>query len=214
MGCGFRLFPLLALFTLASLLPVSLAESVKIPDTVTTIYPVTTGVLHPPAKPMARVLVWGSHSSPAMTTAIKATNEILQKVGMTIIERKSPLLRPQKQGPPPRRGDNWEAEILKAGKDVGVDHVVFVDTTDRLVPEETARSSTASLYDERVSVRAVGVETGKVVFEGTARWSHPIESPGQHIRELTAYAIARAICLPEKWEEPSEANNGRGRCRH
>lgn len=192
----------------AGTFPVSLSASAE-----HLVYPRTTGELQRPEKPLARILVWGNSSAPATATAVETTKEILQEVGFTILDRETLPAGLQERAKRIRSIDEQRAELLQLGKDAGADHVVVVETADLLVPAETTRSRAAALHDERVTVKAMGTDTGNVVFRGSAWWAHPVENPGQRVRLLTYYAIARAICLPEKWEEPSEVNHGKGGCR-
>lgn len=182
-------------------------------DSAITIYPVTTGQSSPPARPIASVLVLGLQSNPSTTAAIAAAKEVFHRGGVTIIEQAPPRSPKPAHGPHVQKTDAVDAELLAFGKTAGADHLILLDVTDTLVLDNSGRSLTEYLHDEHVLIRGIDVETGAVVLEGTARWSQPVERPGQYIRQLTAFAIARALCLPEKWEEASADNNGRGKCR-
>ncbi|HXF91321.1 MAG TPA: hypothetical protein VNK46_01085 [Nitrospiraceae bacterium] len=157
--------------------------------------------------------MWGNSSTPATTTAVETTKEILREAGFTILARETLPANLRERAQRIRSLDEQRVELLQLGKDAGADHVVVVETADLLVPAETTGNRAAVLHDERVTVKAMGTDSGNVVFRGSAWWAHPVEHPGQRVRLLTYYAIARAICLPEKWEEPSEANHGKGGCR-
>jgi len=182
-------------------------------ETVVSIYPVTSGISRPPATPLSRVVILGTQNSPSLTAAIAAAKDIFQRGGLTIIDE-TPA-RPSKENQGPQLPDRQDSDVaLRAiGKEAGADHILVLEITDTLVLDSVGEMTNRYLHDERVSVRGVGVESGLVVLEGTAGWSQPIERAGEHIRELTAYAIARALCPTEKWEEASARNNGRGRCR-
>ncbi len=182
-------------------------------DRVIAIYPVTTGTSHAPSTPISRIVVVSAQTGASVSAALAAARDVFQRGGMTVIDRALPSWPGDTQGPQrpgQKRGDQG---FLAFGKSVGADHVVVLEITDTLILDKQKSVANTYLHDERISVRGIGVETGTVVLEGTARWSQPIVRAGDHVRELTTYAIARAICTPEKWVEASAANNGRGRCR-
>lgn len=198
---------LLFLPTLSSAKPPAASE------TVVSIYPVTSGISRPPATPLSRVLILGTQTNPSLTVAIAVAKEIFRRGGITIVDEAPSRQLKENLGPRLRDRRDSDATLRVIGKEAGADHVLVLEVTDTLVLEKDGQMKNGYLHDERVSVRGVGVESGLVVLEGTARWSQPIERAGDHIRELTAYAIARAVCAPDKWVEASAANNGRGRCR-
>jgi len=191
----------------------SSAELPAVTETVVSIYPVTTGIAHPTVTPITRVLILGSQQNSSVTATIASAREVFRRGGIAIVEASSPTSSKEDLGPHVLERQDSDMRLRAIGKEAGADHIFVLEITDRLVLEKEGRLKTSYLHDERVSVRGVGVETGLVVLEGTARWSQPIEHAGEHIRELTAYAVARALCSAEKWEEGSAGNNGRGRCR-
>lgn len=182
-------------------------------DRVVPIYPVTTGRSQAPDTPITRVLVLSTHTGASVSDALVAAQDIFRLGGISVLEKSRSIGQAETQGPHRRETADTTAAFLDDGRSVGADHVVLVEVTDTLVMDRHRTGNTIYLHDERVLVKGIGVKTGRMVFEGTARWSQPIERTGDHIRELTKYAIARAICAPEKWVEASTANNGRGRCR-
>ena len=192
---------------------INLAGPPAATETVVSIYPVTSGIARPSATPLLRVLILGTQANPSLTAAIAAAKDIFRRGGVTIVEEASLLPLKENLGPRSRDRQDLDVRLRAMGKEAGADHILVLEITDTLVLEKGGQLKDSYLHDERVSVRGVGVESGSVVLEGTARWSQPVERAGEHIRELTAYAIGRALCPPEKWEEASARNNGRGRCR-
>lgn len=177
------------------------------------IYPVTTGSSYAPSTPLARVVIASTQTGPSAAAAVEAAKDVFRRGGITVIEPSSAGARPaERHGSPTERAGRDHA-FLALGKQAGADHVVIVEVTDTLVLDHQRSVGRTYLHDERVAVRALGVNNGAVVLEGTARWSLPIERAGDHMRELTAYALARALCPPDKWVEASAFNRGRGRCR-
>jgi hypothetical protein len=182
-------------------------------DRVLTIYPVTSGTFRSSDRPISKVVVLAMQTGPSIDAVRAAAKEVFVRGGITVIDQ-TPSSRPGgTHGPATQDRSNADPSILALGKRAGADHIMLLEVTDTLVLEAGALSGTAYLHDERVSVTGLSVNTGRIVLEGTARWSQPIERAGQHIRELTTYAIARAICTPADWVEASEVNHGRGKCR-
>ncbi|WP_145976268.1 hypothetical protein [Nitrospira moscoviensis] len=179
-------------------------------EQVLAIYPVTSSITHAPDTAISKVVILSAQRNPSAMTAVAAAKDLFRRGGVTVIDKAPPAAITEAQGPPRPDQKPKDNPFLTFGKDIGADHVIVVEVTDALVPNKTGAGH---LHDERVSVKGIGVKTGTVALEGTARWSQPIERAGEHVRELTAYAIARAICAPERWVEASAANNGRGRCR-
>jgi len=204
---------LLAGCALVFLSTLSSAKSPAAPETVVSIYPVTSGFVRPTATPLSRVLILGTQTNQSLTSAIAAAKEIFRRGGITIVDEPPVRSSKENQGSQLRDRQDSDMTFRAIGKEAGADHIVILEITDTLVLEKGGEMKKSYLHDESVSVRGVGVESGSVVLEGTARWSQPVEQAGAHIRELTAYAIGRAICPAEKWEEASARNHGRGRCR-
>lgn len=182
-------------------------------DRVITIYPVTTGTSRSSDRPISKIVVLAMQTGFSIEAARAAAKDVFQRGGMTVIDQTSSSGPGETQGSDPRDRSKAAPSLLALGKRAGADHLVLVEVTDTLVLDERSAGGTAYLHDERVSVTGLSVHTGMIVLEGTARWSQPIERAGQHMRELTTYAIARAICTPENWVEASASNHGRGKCR-
>jgi hypothetical protein len=181
-------------------------------ERVVSVYPVTSGSAHSPEQPLSKIVVVSPQTGGAAEAAVAAAREILERGGLTVLSRPRSSREFEQQGPRARTGSPADEGWLALGAKAGADHVVIVEVTDTLVLDGSAPSG-SYLHDERVSVRGIGVKRGTVALEGTARWSQPVEQAGKYLRELTIYAIARAICAPDKWVEASAFNQGRGRCR-
>lgn len=181
-------------------------------EDVLAVYPVTSGNSHSPEHPLSKILVVSPQAGRSVEAALAAARDVLRRGGLTVLDRSTSGQIPERQGPNPGTGSHLDAEWLTLGATAGADHVVIVEVTDTLILE-TKATSRSYLHHEQVSVRGIGTERGTLAFEGAAHWSQPMERAGEHVRELTIYAIARAICAPDKWVEPSAFNQGRGRCR-
>jgi hypothetical protein len=189
--------------------PTALASS----ETVVLIYPVTSGFARAPATSLSHVLILAAQSNASLAPAIATARDMFQRGGITVVDESAALPPQETVGPQLLDRQDPGTRFLARGKQAGADHVLVLEITDTLVLDRQAQTTKGYLHDERVSVRLLGVQSGSIVFEGTARWSQPIERAGDHIRELTAYAIGRALCPADKWEEASGINRGRGRCR-
>ena len=210
-GVWVRLYLILILLTV--LMPaLSVAAADRPVDGVITIYPVTTGMARSLDQPLSRIVVVSAQTGSSIDAAVAAAKDVLRRGGMTVLDIAQAPDHVGLQGPNTLGHSQTEAEFLALGKRAGADHIMLVEITDTLVVDDRAGGGRAYLHDERVAVRGLNVNRGTVVLEGTARWSDAIEPAGQHIRELTTYALARAVCAPNKWVEASAANNGRGRC--
>lgn len=194
---------------------ISTADSSSKSHQVIAIYPVTTGLSRPLATPISKIVVTSSQTGPSIAVALAAGKDVFHRGGLSVIEKTPSSSTRGTQGPQRRDHKHDDGGFLAFGKSVGADHVMLVEVTDTLVLDDRVplMNMKTYLHDERVSIKGIDVTTGTVVLEGTARWSQPVERAGEHIRELTTYAIARAICAPEKWVEASAVNDGRGRCR-
>ncbi|MGH7205269.1 MAG: CsgG/HfaB family protein [Nitrospiraceae bacterium] len=182
-----------------------------------TLYPVTNGS-HAPIDPAAkdkkwRFVVWSDHAGVA--NAIAAWT---QQVGHTVVERARlmEVFNEQKLRLTHTPDDN--ADVLRVGRLVGADRVIFADVTIR--PEAVSQayvgpygggSRSGTVYHLNVSVRAVNVETGEVRWSGTAYYPGPVTNPDQGAVYLAQSAIARALCPVEEgfeWVEPGSWSEG------
>ncbi len=161
-------------------------------------YPVTDGFQKSLPQRQARLVVWGSNP-----TANAAVTTWLQKLGLTIIERArlQQLLAGQRivltDAP------NDDAQMLHAAKLLGLEQVVYVDVLTvetgviRPLFNPPLTTSIAS-----VSVRGVQVETGEVVWSGTARYRNPVTEHDDYVVRLSCQALATAWGLRPPGEHP------------
>lgn len=165
-----------------------------------TVYPVTTGSHSTlekidPAKPR-RVVVWGNHSA-----VVNATTQYLQQGKLIVIERArlKQVLAEQKIRLTSTPDD--EADLLRVGRLLGADWIVFAEANITSAEERGAsvnayggESYARTVFHLSVSVRNVSVETGEIRWSGTATYPRPIRNPEQGLIYLTNSAIARATC--------------------
>jgi hypothetical protein len=171
-----------------------------------TIYPQTSGS-HAPAVAQAlatgqkaRFVVWATH--PAVAQQI---TEILVADGHTVVERGrlQAVFNEQKI----RLSHTPDEDVLRVGRLVGATQVIFAEVS----PLERGIGLFATVPPVRVLVRSVDVESGTVLWSGSAAYAEPTVNPEQGAALLAVVAISRATCLVERgavWEEYSAKGGG------
>jgi len=101
-----------------------------------------------------------------------------------------------------------DAQRLKVGKILGAGSIVFVETetsssqTSRtFVNQYGGGSSSETVTNASVSVRGVNVESGEVMWTGTAHYPQAINNPEADIVYLTQSAVLRGLCFAEAWND-------------
>lgn len=95
-----------------------------------------------------------------------------------------------------------EADLLRMGKLLGADQVIFA---------HSSHSNVSGGYLVRVQVRAIDVESADTLWDGVARITEPAEHLDQVLASLPQIAIYRALCPTEigfKWTEYGEKGTG------
>ena len=175
------------------------------------VYPVTTGshaVPGPDTKPVKSVVVWSNDAGVGNTLI-----SILQKFDVVVVERAQLQQVFKEQQIRLTHTSDDDADILRVGKLIGADRVVFAEASNREARFSSAsvnryggESSTGVVYHLRVAVRGVEVETGKIRWSGTASFPSAVNNPEQGLTALATVALVRAICPEEKgyvWVEHS-----------
>ena len=187
----------------------TLALTVMFSAGCTNVYPVSTGShskIEPvnPAKP-PRAVVWGNH--PAV---VDAATQTMQKMHVQVVERArlKEILNEQKVRLTNTSGD--EAELLKVGRLLGADQIVFADAAvnskevQRVVDSYGGLSQAETVYQLSVSVRNVSIETGELRWSGTATYPKPVTNRDEGLIDLTRHAMSHAVCPLENgytWDE-------------
>ena len=147
-----------------AVLPVALSACVIV-------FPTTDGFHHELPRPGTVVIVLGRH--PMSVT----TSQWLQKRGLVIVERARLEEVFKEQGLVLTYTPDREGDLLRVGQLVGAEQLVFTDH---------AGYSSAS-------IRAVDVQTGKVLWSGSAYWPDEVMgSPQEKLIRLTCQALATA----------------------
>jgi hypothetical protein len=162
-------------------------------------YPVTAGfhTIRLRSDQPVRVMVMGQHPF-----AIAEAQRFLAQIGAIVVERVGLDSMQAEQRLRLLQTADQEADLLKVGKLTGADHIVFVETTTK--PAQF-KISIIRHYALAVSVRGVDTETGRIIWQGNARYSAPVDESEFGLGSLTTWAIARALCKVERdeiWIEP------------
>jgi len=147
-----------------------------------------------------KYVVWGNHPG-----ANNAVMEELQRGGQVIVERAKLQQIFNEQRIRLTATPDSDADVLRVGKLVGADRVVFVEALDRgetmsgaYVNAYGGMSRSETVHHVSVSVRAVAVDTGEIVWSGRATTDRPINNPELALPKLAAAAMRRATCLVER----------------
>ena len=178
------------------------------------VFPVTSGSHAPaqPGRPPARqAVVWSNHPS-----AGKHLTALAQQVGLVVVEhaRVQQLLDEHKIRF--THGSDNDAHILRVGKLIGADRVIFVQVREKSIVGSQSYvnsyyggASSETVYHVSVMVRGVDVETGAIRWSGTARVPQIITNPEEAVGILVKVAAARALCPVEsgyQWKERTGQN--------
>lgn len=169
------------------------------------IYPQTFGS-HTPAVAQAlasgqtaRFVVWANH--PAVEQQIA---QILMADGHTVVERGrlQAVFNEQKL----RLSHTPDEDVLRVGRLVGATQVVFAE-----VSSLERGPGLSGFPPVRVMVRSVDVESGTVLWSGSAWYAESTRNPERSATFLAYAAIARATCRIEHgamWEEYTAHGGG------
>lgn len=165
-----------------------------------TLYPVSTGS-HAPFDPSTkekkyRFVIWSNHPGVTNTLTDMATQR-----GHRVVERARIAEVLNEQKVQLTHSSDESADVLRVGRLVGADMVVFAEATVRAAAYSNAyvgqyggAAQSGTVYHLSVSVRAVSVETAEVRWSGTSSYPGPINNPEQGLVQLTQSAVARALC--------------------
>lgn len=153
-----------------------------------TVYAKTDGAHNSTLKTNQRTVVWGKNEE-AMATAIAW----LQNKGFVLVERdrlqqvfneqRVQLTHSPEDGP----------KILRVGRILGADSVVFID--------DIIREDRYGGFHITVAVRGVNAETGEIEWSGSAVLPDSVTEPEGSVRRLTRLALDRALCPKGRWTE-------------
>jgi hypothetical protein len=164
-----------------------------------TIQPISEGFHNHIPEKGTRLVVWGNHES-----AVGAAVTWLQRKKMRLVERARILEVFKEQKIQLTHSSEDEGDILRVGRLLGADCVVFVDTTMRS-NERLARNQYGAAawieYHLSVTVRGVNVETSEILWSGSAQYPKGINNPESGMVFLTQNALGHAWCPEGKWTD-------------
>lgn len=164
-----------------------------------------------------RFVVWGNHAG-----ATHAAIELLQQAGHIVVERARLQEIFDEQKIRLTHTSDDDSRVLKVGRLVGAERVVFVEASDR--PEVVSgayvgpyggASQSSTVHQVSVAVRAIDVANGEVRWSGHSTLTQPITDPEFALPMLTKAAMQRAVCPLERgseWIEPTKS--GQWGCRN
>lgn len=143
------------------------------------------------------------------STKVKSgTVTLLQQGGLRIVERSRLQQVFEEQKIRLTYSTDDDSQILKAGKILGSDSIVFVETeisssqtSQAFVHQYGSESRSETVTNASVSVRGVNVETGEVMWTRTAHYPKPINNPEAGIIYLTRTAVMRGLCPAGAWND-------------
>lgn len=163
------------------------------------------------------VVVWGNHPA-----AVGPIVDLVQSQGNTVLERTRLQSVFDEQKIRLTHSSDDMADLLKVGKIVGADSIIFADVSHRaetrsgvyntpgailpmggmlLAVPPKSESYSETLHHISVAVRGVNVEDGTVRWSGSATVNQPVKNPDAAVGYLTNAAILRALCRVEKGYE-------------
>lgn len=173
------------------------------------IYPMATGSHEPLTDEQVKqgaqnrhtFVIWGQ---PPSAVAVLVTE--IQKGGHKVVERSRVQELLNEQRFRLTNTPDSEADLLRVGRLIGADRIIFVETTQSSStassayyhPQYGGGMNSQTLYNVSVSVRSVNVENGEIRWNGTAWYPSPINNPDQGVAFLTMTALHRAICPLER----------------
>ena len=144
--------------------------------------------------PQTRIVVWGNHPG-----AVGTATTWLLKRGLRVVERAKLQQLFNEQDIRLTHTPDDEANILRVGKILGAQTIVFVETkitsqefSETRVSAYYGRSASYTVYNVGLSLRGVEVETGEISWSGTAHFPEPAANVERGVVVLTCHALATA----------------------
>lgn len=170
------------------------------------IMPISNGSVSDLPEPSSSAVVWGQHKG-----SVGETVTLLQQMGVRIVERSRLQQVFDEQNIRLVHSTDDEAQLLRVGKILGAGSIIFVDveaTSSQVarafVNQYGGGSRTETVTNASVSARGVNIETGEVMWTGTAHYPQPINNPEAGIIYLSRLAVLRGLCPAGAWKGDNE----------
>lgn len=170
------------------------------------IMPISNGSQNDLPEPGSTAIVWGQHKG-----AVGETVTLLQRFGLRIVERSRLQQVFEEQKIRLTYSPDDDAQILKIGKILGADSIVFVETetsssqrSGAFVNQYGGTAQSETITNVSVAIRGVNVESGEVMWTGTSHYPQAINNPEAGIIYLTQSAVMRGLCPAGGWKNEDE----------
>jgi len=170
------------------------------------IMPISNGSQNDLPEPGSTAIVWGQHKG-----AVGETVTLLQRFGLRIVERSRLQQVFEEQKIRLTYSTDDDAQILKIGKILGADSIVFVETetsssqrSGAFVNQYGGAAQSETITNVSVAIRGVNVESGEVMWTGTSHYPQAINNPEAGIIYLTQSAVMRGLCPAGVWKNEDE----------
>lgn len=177
-----------------------------VPGCAGNIMPISNGSQSDLPEPGSTAVVWGQHKG-----AVGESVTILQNMGLRIVERSRLQQVFDEQKIRLTYSTDDDAQILKVGKIIGADSIVFIETetsssqtSGAFINQYGGSSHSETVTNASVSVRGVNVQSGEVMWTGTAHYPQAINNPEAGIVYLTQTAVLRGLCPTGAWKNDTE----------
>ena len=169
-----------------------------------TMYPITSGSHRAGPIPGGRYVVWSNHAA-----ASQAITSFLLQLGQTVVERSRLDQVFAEQHLRLTHTPDSEADVLRVGKLVGATQVIFVEVQGAEPPQRSYMFTIST--PPTVMVRSVDVQTGTVLWSGSALYPEVPSNMNRAVGTLAHWGMWRAMCRTEAgdiWEEPDARQGG------
>jgi hypothetical protein len=159
-----------------------------------TVWPICDGTMKDIPSPGSKIVVW-SNNPDAEAEAVS----FFQKQKFKVIEKSRLQKALDEQKIRLSNTSEDESQVMRAGKIVGADSVVFVQVEAK---NGGSASRSSTLKNLSVTIKCVDIETGEVIWSANSHYRKPSPEPDIEVIHLTRNALARGLCPdPKDWND-------------
>ncbi len=152
--------------------------------------PITDGYHRKLPLPETKTIVWGNNKG-----AVQHLTTWLMKSGLTVVDRTKLMQYAKDHEVRLNQSRNVESDVLRMGKGIGAQLVIFVSTKissgENLV-FQSGLPTKQTIHNGAVFIRAVDIATGEINWSGTARYVKDFSNFEDGIAKLSCFALAKA----------------------